>query len=238
MNNTLFSTSCFVNLFLVFSVSGQTPNIESSNNLAIPQNFNTVMFVKQKLLPKEERKGSPFLLEKEKKGVLYAKQHGTLSGFDINYNLENKEFEIYLKDQIMVIYEVEIDSFEIETSKHILKKYVSLLLITSKLNSSPLSGYAEVIERKNQFLIVQQLNLKIKQPNFNQATNTGNRFETVNITNTPYLISDDNYFKFPLNNKKLKQIFKDRFDEIEAYSKRKNLKLNSIDDFIQFINSY
>jgi len=233
--------------FVVFNYTSTVaqqlgPSIGGPGNVSIPNKFNTVMFVRQKLLPKENRKGSPYLFAKPIKGSIYTRNFGNIKGHAINYNIETKEFDIYTESGTKVLPDIHVDSFEVEllepsSYKTVTKSYINLLHLSTYQGESSLIGFGKLLSQSHGILISEIIELKITKPNYNQATNTGERAEKIEVKETPYIIKQNKAYKFPLNKSELKLVFGNDLATLKQYAKQEKLNLNKANDFIRSLES-
>ncbi len=206
-----------------------------NNNVVIPLSFENQMFAKQKLAPKVNQKGSPFLFESAMVGSIYSTKYGVLSEYLFNYDVENNRFEIYLDSQIKILPDVSVDSFAVNTNSNKKTKYLNLDFLTKGSNPTPLVGFGKLVKKKNGFYIVENNYIIKKEPNYNKATNTGEKAVVISVKSTSYIIKSKNTIKLPLNKKEAKLIFGVEFERIEKMVKEEKMKLHSQNGLLRAI---
>ena len=230
MKRLYYFLVALLSLFTFEKVIAQAmaPSTGYANNIVIPPNFNTTMFVKQTVPPKETRKGSPLLFGTQQSGSIYSTNLGTLNGIAFNYDVEKRVFEIYLDKITKLLPDIYVDSFEVNTIK-----YVKLDPLTENVSTKPLSGFGRLIKQKGDVFLVDNSFLYIKEPNYNLATNTGEKAETIEVREALYVINNENIYKLPLSKKETKSIFGEQFDRIEKEVKNEKKKLSRESGFVR-----
>lgn len=197
------------------------PSTGHANNVVIPPNFSRTMFVKQTVPSKETRKGSPLQFNAPQTGSIYTTKFGTLIGIPFNYDVEKHVFEIYLEKTTKLLPDIHVDSFEVKAIK-----YVKLEPLTESVPTKHLSGFGRLIKQKGDVFLVDNSFLYIKEPNYNLATNTGEKAETIEVREAMYVINKENIYKLPLSKKETKAFFGEQFERIDKEVKNEKKKLN------------
>ena len=211
-------------------VFAQNASVGDTENVVLPIDFRSTKFVKHKPPKKEARQGNPYLLNQKEKGTIYTSKYGIIEGFAINYNLESHQFEIYIKNEIKALPDTEVDSFSfIINNKKLV--YKDLRKISTN-DLSSISGFGHIKASHRGYIVLDKLDIKLQAPNYNLITNTGTKNETIDVTETPYLIFKKTAYKFPLKKKQLKKVFGNDYYQLENYAKGNKLNLNKQSDLI------
>lgn len=234
-NIALFVLSAFIHISAT-GFSQITPTIGNTDNVAIPQTFENVAFAKNKLTPPQGRKGSALLFSEYRLGTIYSNSFGVLEKYIINYNVETEQIEIYFPSETKMLPDSYVSSFEIIDLLQQNNQYLNLSIFTQGFEPTPLLGFGEVIIKKKDILLVKKFYIAIKEPNFNPATNTGERAETIEIKEELYIIKQEKIYSFPLSKEDLNLIFSGDLLSLSEQVKLK--KMSKEKGFIQALEIF
>lgn len=126
----------------------------------------------------EDRKGSPYLFEQWKKGVVFVKSLNKSYQFDyLKYDLMNNDIELKIDGQVKVIPDKEVKEFVIQddASGQVLK---FIRLDRFSYETTPLSGFGQVIT-EGKVSLIKHSYTEIKEANYRVDLNVGDKFDTI-----------------------------------------------------------
>ena len=175
--------------------------------------------------------GSPFYFENWQKGKIYPKStKDPIQEVLLNYNGYTRSFEIKKGNQYIALDEKWYGKVEIE------KESLSLIFETGLLPKRK-NKFVKLVYQGNTFYVVQDFQVSLSTREQQQYAKI-NKIETFNPRHTYYLVQNGKSKLIKLKKKSILNLFPNQKANLESYTKKNHLKLNSEQDLVKVLAYY
>jgi hypothetical protein len=156
--------------------SGQAHDPEMQKNaVVLNSRMSPTSLVRTRTTPKESRKGSPFLFQASKKGVVKIKNHYDKEyAFEkMRYDAFNHDIEVILEGKKRYIRGVDLDGFVLH---HEGRKLYFINANRYSFKNTKLYGFVQLIE-EGEVQLLKRVRIQVLKANYNVALNVGSNFD-------------------------------------------------------------
>lgn len=202
-----------------------------------PGNNNTLSsggFIYARSLEKEKRKGSPYLFDDWKTGVVFITSLNKQYKFqNLRYNLTNSDVELKIDGEIKTLSSQEIKEFTIQDSaSKTTLKFVRLNTFKGSLASS-LSEFGLVVV-KNETSLIKEFYTEYQRATYNPALNIGNNFDAIVHKENYYLVYKGKLYQ--TNKKKeIIEFYAEQGKDAKTFIKENDLDVKEEADLLKIV---
>lgn len=227
--------SIFLSILFIIFVEQAYGQAENNTIAVIDLSVDPAGYIVEKNLPPPPVEGNIYLDEEWKYGNITVISGDRLDGLQLRYDIQHKNLEfIYKGDEPKVCPLYLLDSYEIRDKK---KKTSYKNIANTSLKKLNITGVAQILF-SGDIMLYSHISLTIQDPTYKVEFNMGRRTNRIIKKNNFYLDNGSKAYKISGALKKNKEVFGERYSEIEAFAKKYKLNVKNESDLIQLIKQY
>ena len=221
---------CLLWIFLIPGVAYTQTSDQIFDTSSDPEEIKTFFLDN---ISKEEDKY--YLYDDWKIGDIYFKSGTAVKGYPLQYDLHYNLLEIKIDDQIKVMTINRLDRFEILNEENgEMEAYTSSEGYINEDGAS-LTGICKLHSIGNYEYITNIYHV-LKEPDYIQAFDVGNKEPQLFIKNKSYLCCDHIAYPRPTSKKGVLRLFGDKSRRAKAYVDQEDLNVRKSDDLIKLVD--
>ena len=222
-------------VFLIgIALSAFSQEIKQVNTEYVPVYLNNTFFTnipKQKTPPK----GSVYLNDNFKKGMIFINDTSYITDVLVNYNFYTKRLELKTSDSTYIISPLKIKGFKIKGKDGGLYRGFQDYFDYPEFKNC---GLVKVYFDKDGVQLVEKYYLKVVKANYNLAVDAGSTSDTYVVASKKYIIHNGKAYKVNFNKHSILNALKDKKDEIKKFVKDNGLKYRDLSNVLVILNYY
>lgn len=227
----------FTCIFLITATFCNVLYGQNENNTVslVDASVDPAGYIAEMNLPPASIEGTVYLDEEWRYGNISLIGNKSLNGLMLRFDIQHNNLEfIYQGDDAKVCPLYLLSGYEIRVKS---QKFYFKNVANTNLNTLKLRGVAEVLY-EGDIQLYAYTSIDVQDPTYKVEFNMGRQSSRIIKKRKYYLDDGLRVYKLSGSLKKNKEVFKENFDEIDAYAKKNKLNAKNEIDLIQIIRYY